>query len=314
MDCPETPDLQRRVLERLLASATAKKTSIRLIDCVPAMGTTCPDFWPYQSTTYGAQRSTLVCGVCDGGKALNQSPREGDGHEKARSRQHRDFRANLERNTGFEPATFALATRCGRVSNYRRASPTVTNGGKSFGHRRARRGLATPSVPSGAQPSCSTGVPTWRATARRGAGRSAPWLDEGRGADGMQARRAYSHSRRPQRSPDPLRCDPRPNRPGRRSRPGSNSAKGVASVTPRSLWRRYRAEGLAIQQAPVREDGRTATVPCESIAASVQGQRRGLRNAAGLAVPPQVVMQQIAKTAATEGDPLIGRELGLVRT
>jgi len=40
----------------------------------------------------------------------------------------------LERNTGFEPATFALARRTDRVTSRPRFSSTITNRAKSFGH------------------------------------------------------------------------------------------------------------------------------------------------------------------------------------
>jgi len=65
----------------------------------------------------------------------------------------------LERNTGFEPATFALARRTDRVTNGSRSCTTITNHRRSFGDLTTTGARGSPTASSRAQPSCSTGVP-----------------------------------------------------------------------------------------------------------------------------------------------------------
>src|SRR6266436_1451681 len=83
-------------------------------------------------------------------------------HERRRPRKSLDPPStrnpgNLERNTGFEPATFALARRTDRVTSPPCSSPTVTNAWKSFGATRTGGEAGSPTLPDGPQPFCSTG-------------------------------------------------------------------------------------------------------------------------------------------------------------
>jgi len=111
---------------------------------------------------------------------------------------------DLERNTGFEPATFALARRTDLVTNGPRSSPTITNPAKSFRLRCTGRDGGSPTIPNHQQRSCSTGVPRRRSATRRCPGRGAPRLDEGCCPSGMPTRRPLAPTRSPQRLPHPL--------------------------------------------------------------------------------------------------------------
>lgn len=75
--------------------------------------------------------------------------------------------------------TLLLARRTEHVAIRLRSSPTVTDRAKSFESSTACGGASSPTIPNGAQPLCSTGVPRRRATARRRPGRGASGLDEG---------------------------------------------------------------------------------------------------------------------------------------
>ena len=110
----------------------------------------------------------------------------------------------LERNTGFEPATFALARRTDRVTNGRCSSPTFPNPWKSFGAPGTAGGPGSPTIPDGPQRFCSTGVPRRSPTPRRRSSRRAPGMDEGSGPCLVRARRADALQGPSERLSDPL--------------------------------------------------------------------------------------------------------------